>query len=245
VFWKRIEVKKTESNDNGDALTDDKGRKFRLIARGYSVFNAAQVDGYCPKARPVISEAERDAIAESYFAAIPARVEHGGNRACYYPGADYIRLPEFEQFKSGGHYYATRGHESGHWTGHESRCNRDFSGRFGDQAYAAEELVAELAAAFLCAMLGLENEPRPDHAQYLAHWLGILKGDKRAIFTAASKAQGAVDFLNNAATANGFRFPEGAEAEAEGEGEADGPEAIGDDDAAEGEGEGEAERLAA
>ena len=92
-------------------------------------------------------------------------------------------------------YYATAFHELTHWTGHESRCNRQLDRRFGDAAYAAEELVAELGAAFLCADVGVSPEPRADHAQYLGHWLGLLKADKRAIFTAASKASEAVAYL--------------------------------------------------
>jgi antirestriction protein ArdC len=82
-----------------------------------------------------------------------------------------------------------------HWTGAKGRLDREFGQRFGDRAYAFEELVAELGAAFLCAMLGLANEPRPDHAAYIASWLEVLKSDKRAIFTAASKAQAAADHL--------------------------------------------------
>jgi antirestriction protein ArdC len=105
-------------------------------------------------------------------------------------------MPEFDQFKQAEGYYATMGHESIHWTGHESRNNRLLNTtRFGDEAYAFEELVAELGSAFLCAHLGIANDPRPDHAQYIQGWLKALNGDKRAVFTAASKAQAALDFL--------------------------------------------------
>jgi antirestriction protein ArdC len=83
-----------------------------------------------------------------------------------------------------------------HWTGHASRNAREFGKRFGDRAYAFEELVAELGAAFLCADLGITPEPREDHAAYLAHWLKVLKEDKRAIFTAAAAAQRAADTLH-------------------------------------------------
>ena len=93
-------------------------------------------------------------------------------------------------------YYGTLLHELTHWTGHEKRCDRDLSGRFGADAYAAEELVAELGAAFLCSELGISQQPRPDHAQYVGHWLRVLKADKRAIFTAASKATQAAEYLN-------------------------------------------------
>ena len=85
-----------------------------------------------------------------------------------------------------------------HWTKHESRLNREFGRkRFGDHAYAREELVAELGAAFLCADLGITPEPREDHAAYLAHWLNVLREDKRAIFSAAAHAQRAVDYLHS------------------------------------------------
>ena len=92
-------------------------------------------------------------------------------------------------------YYSTRAHETGHWTSHASRCDRQLGKRFGDQAYSVEELIAELTAAFTLAHLGLSSEPRQDHAQYIASWLKVLKADKRAIFTAASKAQQAADFM--------------------------------------------------
>ena len=87
-------------------------------------------------------------------------------------------------------------HEATHWTGAKARLDRDLSGRFGSEAYAAEELVAELGAAFLCADLELTNQPRPDHAAYVASWLKVLKADSRAIFTAAAKAQEAADYLH-------------------------------------------------
>jgi antirestriction protein ArdC len=84
-----------------------------------------------------------------------------------------------------------------HWTRHESRLNRDFGRkRFGDEGYACEELVAELGAAFLSADLALTPEIRDDHAAYIGSWIKVLKNDKRAIFTAASHAQRAADFLH-------------------------------------------------
>ena len=91
------------------------------------------------------------------------------------------------------------GHEATHWTGHPSRLARNLSGRFGDATYAAEELVAELGAAFAAAAIGLATEPRPDHARYVAYWLDLLRADRRAVFTAASKAQAAADWLLTAA----------------------------------------------
>lgn len=92
--------------------------------------------------------------------------------------------------------YSTLLCEFTHWTGIKTRCDREFGKRFCDDAYAMEELVAELGAAFLCADLGIANTPRPDHAAYISHWLTVLKADKKAIFTAASKATQAVDYLD-------------------------------------------------
>ena len=100
-------------------------------------------------------------------------------------------------FKEANAYYATLAHESIHWTAAPHRLHRDLKNRFGTEAYAAEELVAELGAAFLCADLGLTNEPRPDHAAYVQTWLKALRNDSRAIFTAASKAQAATDGLHS------------------------------------------------
>ena len=110
-------------------------------------------------------------------------------------------MPAFAQFKDPVGYYATLAHECCHWVGHETRLNRDLKHRFGSEAYAAEELIAELGAAFLCATLGLSLAPRADHAVYINGWLTVLKADPRAIFTAASKAQQAVDWLLDPANA--------------------------------------------
>jgi antirestriction protein ArdC len=104
-------------------------------------------------------------------------------------------LPRFADFETGGAYYATAAHELTHWTGHPDRCARDLSGRFGTASYAAEELVAEIGAAFAMARLGLDAEPRADHAHYIASWIQLLRGDDRAIFTAAAKAEQATKFL--------------------------------------------------
>jgi antirestriction protein ArdC len=106
-------------------------------------------------------------------------------------------MPHFETFRDAESFYATLAHELVHFTRHPSRLNREFGRkRFGDEGYAMEELVAELGAAFLSADLDLTPEPRPDHAAYISHWLTALKNDRRAIFTAASYAQRAADFLS-------------------------------------------------
>lgn len=208
VFWKFAK--------SGDDQTDDAtpvtpeghaprayGSKL-LFCKGYHVFNAAQVDGYTSDVAPIVPETveeknSRIDHAEQFFTATGSDVRVGGNRAYFAPAFDFIAMPSLQDFTDSEAYYSTLGHEHIHWTGATARLGREFGKRFGSKAYAVEELVAELGAAFLCAELNLSLEPRPDHAQYLEHWLGVLKADKRALFTAASKAQAAVDYLMQAA----------------------------------------------
>ena len=191
VFWKF-------SNDSGESQDDGSegvGRSRLLFTRGYSVFNAAQVDGYTPKVDADTSTPERIADADAFFSSIGADLRHGGNQAFYSPATDHIQMPPFAAFAESVSYYSVLAHEHTHWTASAGRCDRELGKRFGDHAYAAEELIAELGAAFTCAHLGLSTEPREDHAAYLVSWLRVLKADKRAIFTAASKAQQACDWM--------------------------------------------------
>ncbi|MDE1148631.1 MAG: zincin-like metallopeptidase domain-containing protein [Azospirillaceae bacterium] len=193
VFWK---VSDTGADDVGSQAEEEGQPHARVFARAYSVFNAAQVEGWEAPAMPVLPQAERIAHAEQFFAALGATIRKGGPRACYIPSRDEIHLPPFAVFRDAVAYYATLAHEATHWTAHASRCARDLKGRFGSESYAAEELVAELGAAFLCSDLALTPEPRPDHAAYIASWLTVLRGDPRAIFTAAAKAQAAADWMH-------------------------------------------------
>lgn len=191
VFWKF--ANSAVDSQDGEEQTASSSRL--LFTRGYSVFNVSQVDGYTPKADAATPIEERIERAEAFFQGISARVVHHGNRAFYSPADDTITLPPFPAFFTPLDYYSTRAHETGHWTSKADRCNRELGKRFGDSAYSVEELIAELTAAFVCSHLGLSSEPRPDHAQYIDSWLKVLKADKRAIFTAASKAQQAADFM--------------------------------------------------
>jgi antirestriction protein ArdC len=196
VFYKELEFAAESEAGEADTVT-------RLFARATPVFAAEQVDGYQP---PVIDAPPVTIItpieqAEAFVAATGASIHHGGGRAFYRPATDSIQLPPREAFigsptsSPAEAYYSTVLHELTHWTSAPSRCNRELGKRFGDQAYAIEELVAELGAAFLCADVGITDEPRADHAQYLAAWLSVLNADKKAIFTAASKASEAAAFL--------------------------------------------------
>ena len=168
--------------------------RHRMLARAFHVFNAAQVDGWTPN-RPVLPLAARISVAETFFAALPAEVSHGSDDAFYDPASDNVFLPSFSVFQSSEAYYSVYAHELTHWTGVKSRLDRDLTGRFGSQAYAMEELVAELGAAFTVGYLELAATPREDHAFYIASWLAVLDGDPRAIVTAASRAQAAADYL--------------------------------------------------
>jgi antirestriction protein ArdC len=188
VFWRSVE--------DHDEVDEDGDPKRRLIARGYTVFNAAQVDGWEPPRVHVLSGSLRDEFVDRFAANTGIEVQHRGDRAFYAPGFDRVVVPEFERFRSPDGYYSTLLHELGHATGHESRLARDLTGRFGSEAYAMEELVAELTSAFVCADLGIACEPRSDHAAYVANWLKVLKGDVRAVFTAASAAQKSATWMH-------------------------------------------------
>ena len=184
--------------------TDTKGEESEHkipFMKGYTVFNCEQIDGlpshFYASATPPGPLPERIAVAERFTANTGARIVHGGSRAYYSASGDHVQLPPFESFQDAESYYATSLQELTHWTKAETRLNREFGRkRWGDAGYAAEELVAELGAAFLCADLGIAAEPREDHASYIASWLEVLKQDKRAIFTAASHAQRAADYLH-------------------------------------------------
>lgn len=189
-------ISKTETDDKGE----EHAREIPFM-KGYTVFNVEQVEGlpghyYAQPTQP-LPTAQRIESAERFAAATGAEVRHGGNRAFYAPARDFVQMPPFEAFKDAESYYSTLTHELTHWTGHATRCQREFGKghRFGSEGYAFEELVAELGAAFLFADLGITPEVRDDHAAYLASWLKVLKQDKRAIFSAAAHAQRAADYL--------------------------------------------------
>lgn len=183
VFWRFRDVKDSQTGET---------RKIPML-RTYYVFNVAQCDDLelpTAKARPAIGPTEIDALVDRTGAVIA----HGGDSACYSPSRDAINMPNRAAFKTLHDYHSTLLHELTHWTGHASRCARDLSGRFGNQAYAAEELIAEMGSAFLCAALNVPHE-QLQHADYVANWLQVLRNDNRAIFTAAKAAQVAADFI--------------------------------------------------
>ena len=183
-------------------VEDSEETKRSFVATASWVFNADQVTGYtAPDALPLVDKTQVLKQVEAFVAATDADITAKGNCACYNPIKDTIYMPKRELFTGSStssateSYYSTLMHELTHWTGHPARLKRDLKNRFGDFAYCMEELVAELGAAFLCADLGISLTPRPDHAAYIRGWLEALKQDKRALFTAASKASEATDYL--------------------------------------------------
>ena len=198
ILWFSILERQGEPTEQGD------GTMQRVpFARCSWVFNAAQVDGY-ESAATIATDPERfDPIeqAEALMLASSATILHTGTTAFYRPSTDEIVLPPRDAFvatstaSAAEGYYGTALHELVHWSGAKARMDRDLTGRFGSDAYAAEELVAELGAAFLCASLGVSLEPRADQAAYLRNWIEILRNDKRAFVTAAAKASRASDYL--------------------------------------------------
>jgi antirestriction protein ArdC len=184
VFTKKLMVK------------DGEDEKQISMLRGYHVFNVNQVDGLPEPSIAMLHDPElMDERADTFIKATKAVVRHGGSEACFIPSLDVIQMPPFGSFKIAEGYWATLLHEAGHWSGHKSRLDRNLEGRFGTRAYAAEELVAELTSAFLCAHLGITGELR--HAGYIKNWIELLKHDERAIFTASAKAQQAADKLRS------------------------------------------------
>ena len=186
VFWKNLE---TDENENKEEKAVEANRRPILVSHA-NVFNAEQVEGF-QKA----SEEGRSEPLEGFFSNIGADVRHGGDKAYFSPREDYVQMPWFNSFNSPEDYYSVLSHELTHWTGGADRLKREFSKMFGDASYAFEELIAELGSAFLCSELRISEDPRREHAQYLDCWLKVLKEDSRAIFTAASKAQAAADYL--------------------------------------------------
>ena len=194
VFWKFCgEDTEADSDSSDEQITENSCK--RCFARAYHVFNADQVEGFSIPEIPTLPEAQRIQRAEDFFRQTGARIVETGMCPYYDSNADEIHMPPFSLFKKADYFYSTLAHETVHATGHASRCNRQLGNRFGSEMYAAEELVAELGSAFLSAELQLETEPRTDNAPYIKDWVKVLRNDKRAIFTAASKAQQAVDWL--------------------------------------------------
>jgi antirestriction protein ArdC len=183
-----------------DVSTGEESSRLIRFMRHYIVFNADQIDGlpphYAPSAEPeIVAPSARQAAIDTYFSAIPSEVRYGGDKAFFSPSHDFIQMPHKGAFTSQDAFASTLAHETVHWSGHTDRLARTFGKRFGDDAYAFEEIVASIGQAFICADLDLPSTLHDSHASYVDHWLKVLKGDKTAIIHAASKAEQAVKYL--------------------------------------------------
>ncbi len=196
IFYKQFENDETENSEN-------QSERRLFMARASHVFNVAQVDGYELPDQPELTENLVTCIAsvEEFISKTGAIITEGGEQACYNPASDQISMPDQYRFfdtdtgSATEHYHSVLLHELTHWTGAKHRLDRTFGKRFGDHAYAIEELTAELGAAFLCADLGISASPREDHASYINNWLSAMKADAKAVFAAASAASKAVEYL--------------------------------------------------
>jgi antirestriction protein ArdC len=194
-FVKQLRVRDTDAGEEAD-------EKIIPMMREYTVFNVAQCKNLpeclvSGKPARIRNPGTRDDFADDFLRSTRADIREGHGEAYYAPGGDFISLPFFEAFKGADHFYNTAFHELAHWTGHKSRLDRDLTHRFGERAYAAEELVAELGAAFLCAEFGFDGDVR--NAGYIASWIEPLKADKRAFFTACNRASKAAEYLRGLA----------------------------------------------
>lgn len=200
IFVKPVEVE----DENAGCDTDENGKKIIMCRKAFSLFNVEQVEGLNglpqPPEQPEYDEAIAvsaiNSVAEVYCANTGVEILHGGDKAYYSPSLDKIRLPT--TFHSGEGFAATLAHELIHSTGHKKRFDRfgqeAKSSKSFKEAYALEELVAELGAAFVCAELGIQGE-HEQHVSYLDSWLRVLKSDKTFIFKAAAAASKAHCYL--------------------------------------------------
>ena len=205
VLYKPIE--REEQTESGQPVLDENGQPKVIhvgILRTHFLFNIEQTEGLEALTETLIETEPSDpfqanSAAENLLLSSGANITHrSADDAFYHPIRDLIQLPTKAQFHNEGGYYATALHELTHWTGHQSRLQREgvvSSCPFGSPGYAFEELIAEMGAAFLCAYAGIQGELR--HEGYIDSWLSLLKADKRAIFRASGQARSASEYLRN------------------------------------------------
>ena len=179
-----------------DEFGNPKKKKIFYL-KPYAVFNANQVEGYEVKKAQAPNKAKALKNVDKYVENTGAEISHGGDRAYYSPNFDRIQMPSKESFLGTEEYYGTLLHELVHWTGHENRCKRDFSGFFGSEAYAIEELVAETGSAILCSILGISQTVREDHLKYVNSWIKNLENKPEQVIKAINKSTKAIEHLDS------------------------------------------------
>lgn len=175
------------------------------MLKEYAIFNIAQKIVKPPAPKPRHGDARNPEI-EEFLAATGVKVREEGNRAQSIPSLDVIVMPPFTAFDSASAYYGTLFHELAHWTGHKSRLDRNLGQRFNKAHHTAEELIAELTAAFLCAEFSIDGDP--GLPAYIGSYIKLLEGDDKAFFTCCSKAQAVLDYLRDLALREPMRAAE-------------------------------------
>ena len=195
-FFKRLELRDDKRDGSGPEGDEDAVRRIPLL-RAFTLFHASQIEGIPDYVPPTISEAPWRApeAAEIIRANSGAVVRIGGERAFYSPATDHIQMPPQSAFATAEGFCGTLVHELGHWTGAESRLNRDLRNPFGSHDYAREELRAEIGQMMVCAELGIADCDFSNNAAYVASWLEKLRSDRKEIFRAAADAQRIADYL--------------------------------------------------
>lgn len=201
IFFKPSKYTVEVINDTGDTELEE---RQNLLIRYYTVFNESQIEGYEPKqiSEVTIDEMEEINKHREFLDKTGIEYEEGHNRACYIPSIDKVYLPSAEQFIDKAAYIPVSCHEFIHATGSKKRLDRDFTGKFGDESYAFEELVADIGAGFLSAALGKQYIFQNNNIAYLKSWVKVLKDQPKAILKACSHAQKAADYLLGLAEAN-------------------------------------------
>lgn len=197
-FWEVKDASQREKNDPAPGENESQSERRRLLHRIYTVFNAKQIEGipaYAPKERTAFEMVE---AGERILSNSGATLRHDQSDRCFYNrSTDSIHLTPKETFNDQAGYYGTALHELSHWSGHPTRLNRPTLNepyRFGDPAYAKEELRAELASMFIASETGIPHDPT-NHAAYVGSWVDALRKDKNEIFRAAHDASAATDFI--------------------------------------------------
>lgn len=210
-YWQML--KKTNKDEDGKVT-----ETAIPFLKHYAVFPLDDIEwpkGISEKVQEILDkhnqevhyEHDRNALIEKVLSEYREREgitlsEESGDKACFSPSLDDITVPEMSQFEKSEEYYSTLAHEHTHSTGVKKRLDRDMSGKFGSKSYAREELVAEMGAAFLLSMFGIESDDSFDNnTAYIQAWLEALKNDNRLVVTAAGKAQKAVEYILNGKTA--------------------------------------------
>lgn len=182
-----------------DKKTGEKKEQPSKFLKSFNVFNADQIEGlpeefYSKPELVVNAEIKRIRDLDIFFRYTGAAINEVGNSAFYNRSTDQVTMPPFETFKTANSYYSVLSHEVAHWTGSPNRLDRTKGKIFGDKAYAAEELVAELSAVFTMTSLGYAPD-LDNSVAYIASWIKALRNDKKFIFTAASQASKATEFM--------------------------------------------------